>query len=83
MMIYFLFLISSFVFLTSSALFFLYWAIRNGEFSNSKKLSLQIFDEEEPVGRLGDRFPGLAVTESDDVSKASTELSSSHRNHYE
>jgi len=39
------------------ALLALHWAIRHGEFSHLDKTALSIFDDEEPVGLLTDRFP--------------------------
>ena len=36
----------------------LVWAIRRGEFDNLREAARSIFDEEEPAGRVTDRFPG-------------------------
>jgi cbb3-type cytochrome oxidase maturation protein len=41
-----------------SAVWALVWAIRNGQMSNLKAGAESIFDEEEPVGRPTDAFPG-------------------------
>lgn len=53
-------LVCSVVILPAMALWALRWALRHGEFRNLQKISLSIFDEEEPLGRLSDRFPGAA-----------------------
>ena len=55
---YAIILVSSFVFLTGSALVALRWALRNGQFEHAERAALLIFSEEEPVGQLSDRFPG-------------------------
>ena len=54
---YAIILLSSFVFLTGSALLALRWALRNGQFEHAERAALLIFNEEEPVGQLTDRFP--------------------------
>jgi hypothetical protein len=41
----------------AAGLFILRWAARNGEFRHLDKIALSIFNEEEPVGELTDRFP--------------------------
>ena len=41
-----------------SAVWALVWAIRNGQMSNFKAGAESIFDEEEPVGKPTDAFPG-------------------------
>lgn len=51
-------LIASFGLLTALALFALRWAIAHGEFRNLSRTALMIFDEEEPVGKQTDFFPG-------------------------
>jgi hypothetical protein len=58
MSFYYVLIVSGFVFLTSTALLALNWAIRRGEFRNLSKAALLIFDEEEPVGKMTDFFPG-------------------------
>lgn len=35
----------------------LHWAHRNGQFSNLDKGARSIFDDDEPLGRVTDRFP--------------------------
>ncbi len=42
----------------STAVWALVWAIRNGQFSDFKAGAESIFDEEEPVGKPTDAFPG-------------------------
>ena len=42
----------------ATAVWALVWAIRNGEMSNFKAGAESIFDEEEPVGKPTDAFPG-------------------------
>lgn len=56
--LYYLILASSFVLLSGSALLALRWALRTGQLRDSKRTALIIFDEEEPVGRMTDSFPG-------------------------
>lgn len=48
----------SFIVLPVTALLALRWAYRNGEFHDTQKIALSIFDEEEPVGQMTDHFPG-------------------------
>ena len=61
MIAYYLIVIGSLVCLTGSALLALRWALRSGQFRHLSRTALQIFDEEEPVGRLADRFPGVST----------------------
>jgi nitrogen fixation-related uncharacterized protein len=42
----------------ASAVWALVWAIRHGEMSNFKAGAESIFDDDEPVGRPTDAFPG-------------------------
>jgi nitrogen fixation-related uncharacterized protein len=49
--------VCSVVLLPATALLALRWAARHGAFEDFQKTALSIFDEEEPVGRLSDRFP--------------------------
>jgi nitrogen fixation-related uncharacterized protein len=62
----------SVVVLPATALLALHWAMRNGEFRNLPKTALSIFDEEEPVGRLSDRFPGAVVEAGPSTSGSSS-----------
>ena len=50
--------VCSVILLPTTALLALRWAVRHGEFRDLRKTALSIFDEEEPVGQLSDRFPG-------------------------
>jgi cbb3-type cytochrome oxidase maturation protein len=49
--------VSSVIVLPAAALWALRWAVRHGEFKDLQKTALSIFDDEEPVGRMTDRFP--------------------------
>ena len=42
----------------SSAVCALVWAIQFGEFNDIKGGAASIFDDEEPIGRATDEFPG-------------------------
>jgi nitrogen fixation-related uncharacterized protein len=50
--------VCSVILLPATALLALHWAMRQGEFKNLSRTALSIFDDEEPVGRLSDSFPG-------------------------
>ncbi len=50
-------LIGSFVLLTGSALLALRWALRSGQFRHTERDALLVFDEEEPLGQVSDRYP--------------------------
>ncbi len=63
--IYIFILLGGIALLTGSALLALHWAMRTGEFTSPAKTALQIFDEEEPVGKMTDGFPGMGVTKKD------------------
>ena len=52
----------SIIVLPATALLALRWAVRHGEFRDLRKTALSIFDDEEPVGQLSDRFPGSPVS---------------------
>lgn len=41
-----------------SAVYALHWASRNGQLKEFERGAASIFDEEEPVGRETDHFPG-------------------------
>jgi cbb3-type cytochrome oxidase maturation protein len=43
--------------LTGSAVYALYWSSRNGQLRDFQRGAISIFDEEEPVGQMTDRFP--------------------------
>ena len=46
------------LFSTSAVLAF-WWAVRKGEFRNFQEQAAEIFDADEPEGRLTDVFPGM------------------------
>jgi hypothetical protein len=58
MALYLFIVLGSIVVLTGSALLALRWAARTGQLRHFQKTALSIFDEEEPVGRMTDFFPG-------------------------
>ena len=43
----------------------LWWAIRGGQFSNFQEGATSIFDDDEPLGKMTDRFPGQALEVED------------------
>ena len=62
--------VSSVVLLPATALLALRWALRQGEFRDLNKTALSIFDEDEPVGRMTDHFPGAAPAADANTAKA-------------
>ena len=44
--------------ITASAVLALRWAVRTGQFRDYEKSAETIFDDEEPMGRPADSFPG-------------------------
>ena len=62
--------VSSVVILPTTALLALRWALRQGEFKDLNKTALSIFDDDEPVGRMTDHFPGAARGPDADTAKA-------------
>ena len=44
--------------ITLSAVLAWYWAVKTDQFTDFKKGATSIFDEDEPVGRVTDAFPG-------------------------
>ncbi len=68
MLIYIIILAGSFVFLTGSALLALRWALRTGQLRDSRKTALLVFDEDEPIGRMTDHFPGRPLPPADSSS---------------
>jgi hypothetical protein len=48
----------SVVLLPATALLALRWSANHGAFADFQKTALSIFDDEEPVGKMSDRFPG-------------------------
>ncbi len=55
--------VCSVVVLPALALWALRWAVRQGQFADLQKTALSIFDEDEPVGRVTDHFPGQTAEE--------------------
>lgn len=55
---YFIMLGVAMVALGGSALLALYWAARSGQYRNLEESAQVIFDQDEPVGRQTDFFPG-------------------------
>ncbi len=49
--------LGSIVFFGGAAILAMAWSFRNGQFENFHKSSRSIFDADEPVGRVTDRFP--------------------------
>lgn len=41
-----------------SAVYGLVWAVRHGQVGDFTRGAASIFDDEEPIGRMTDRFPG-------------------------
>jgi cbb3-type cytochrome oxidase maturation protein len=52
-----LIIVGSMVLFGLAAVLALAWAVANGQFSNFQRASLSIFDPDEPVGQVTDRFP--------------------------
>ena len=63
MIIIWILFICSVVLLPATALLALRWTARHGGFDDLQKTALSIFDEEEPVGRMTDCFPGSTAKE--------------------
>ncbi len=57
MFAYYTILLLGVLLFTGSVLLALRWALFTGQFRNPRKTALQIFDEDEPVGLMTDRFP--------------------------
>lgn len=47
--------------ITGSAVLALYWAARNNQLDHLQKGAESIFDDDEPIGKVTDRFPGEAI----------------------
>jgi cbb3-type cytochrome oxidase maturation protein len=56
-------LIGSIVILGGATILALAWAVRDGQFQNFERNARSIFDPDEPVGQLTDRFPGEGAEE--------------------
>lgn len=50
----------SILFFGSAAVLAMAWAFRNGQFENFSRGSRSIFDADEPIGEMTDRFPPSA-----------------------
>jgi cbb3-type cytochrome oxidase maturation protein len=50
-------LFGSVVFFGGAAVLALAWAVRDGQFENFERSSKTIFDPDEPIGKVTDRFP--------------------------
>lgn len=48
--------------ITTSAVLALRWAVRTGQFRDFEKGAETIFDEEEPIGKPMDNYPGRTPT---------------------
>jgi cbb3-type cytochrome oxidase maturation protein len=55
---YFIMLGIAFVALGGSALFALFWSVKDGQYANLQDSSEIIFDPDEPIGEQTDFFPG-------------------------
>lgn len=43
--------------ITGTAVYALYWSSRHGQLRDFERGAVSIFDDEEPVGQMTDRFP--------------------------
>ena len=50
-------LIGSIVVFGGAAVLALAWAVRDGQFENFERSARSIFDPDEPIGQITDRFP--------------------------
>lgn len=50
-------LLGSVVFFGGAAVLALAWAVRDGQFENFERSARTIFDPDEPIGKVTDRFP--------------------------
>jgi cbb3-type cytochrome oxidase maturation protein len=53
----YLVLIASIVFFGGAAVLAMSWAVRDGQFENFERSARSIFDPDEPIGQMTDRFP--------------------------
>lgn len=51
--------------ITASAVAALRWAVKSGQFRDFEKGAETIFDEDEPMGRPADHFPGKPLPPGD------------------
>lgn len=61
MAIFYGLLLASMILLGGSAVYALYWAAQDGQFTNMEDGSKVIFDPGEPEGEITDAFPGVDV----------------------
>ncbi len=54
----FLMILGGVVLIAATTIFGLAWAVRRGQFGDLRRGARSIFDEDEPIGRPTDRFPG-------------------------
>ena len=59
MVIFYLLIVGSMIVLGGSALYAIYWAVRDGQYLNMKENAKVIFGKDEPVGEPTDLFPGV------------------------
>ena len=52
-----------------SVMYALYWAIRQGQFSNFNRGATSIFDDDEPIGFRTDAFPDEAIEQNKSAPK--------------
>lgn len=52
------------IFLSGSAILAFYWAAKTGQFRNLSQGAKVIFDEDEPIGKPTDHFPGKSAPAS-------------------
>jgi hypothetical protein len=64
MIIVWIIFVCSVVLLPATALLALRWTARHGGLADLQKTALSIFDDEEPVGRMTDRFPAGTTKEN-------------------
>ena len=56
-------ILMSIVFFGGAAVLAFSWAVKDGQFTNFERASRAIFDPDEPLGEVTDRFPGSPVRE--------------------
>lgn len=78
MAIFYGLLLASMIVLGGSAVYALYWAANDGQFSNMEDGSKVIFDEEEHEGVITDAFPGVDPQREIARKRARRALKSSH-----
>jgi nitrogen fixation-related uncharacterized protein len=66
MSFYYILMLASFIFLGGSAVYALYWAVSQGEFTKMEQGAEVIFDQGEPVGEVTDLFPGVNLKEQEE-----------------